>query len=123
LEIVKALVIMSFLIPAISSFAAEPQLQFDLNRDSKSYMLRIHNPTDNAINCASLEITAEIGNSDCTRILPSDTQTLRNIKITAGGVILESNFGIDHLFFVNRNLKQEEKKVYCGAPEVKVNCQ
>lgn len=123
MDIVKTLVILSVFIPAMSSLAAEPELQFDLNSDSKSYALRIHNPSDSVIECASLKITTDIGNPDCTKISSAHSHMLRNIKITAGGVIRESNFGIDHLSFVNRNLKQEEKKVYCGAPEVKVNCQ
>lgn len=114
---------MSIAIPAIPSFAAEPQLQFELNRDSKSYELRIQNPSGKAIHCASLEITVEIGNPDCTRISSTNTQTLRNIKIGAGGLILDSNHGIDHLDLVNRKLNQFEKKVYCGQPEVKATCQ
>lgn len=123
MEIVKKLVILVAFIPAMRSLAAEPELQFDLNSDSKSYELRIRNPSESTIHCANLKITTVIGNSDCSRILTSNSQTIRNIKIASGGMIQESNFGIDHLFFLNRTLKKEEMKVYCGAPEVKLNCQ
>ncbi len=122
LKTFKYLLCISIALTAFSAFAAQPQLQFDLNSDGKSYTLQIDNQSDATISCISIEIIAEIGNPGCTRISPDFNQTIRNIKILKGSAVVDSNFGKDQLFLVSRGSKPDETKVFCGQPEVKINC-
>ncbi len=114
---------LSFVFVALSStaFASPPSFNLDSNEDQRSFHLTLENTTSHKMLCSLIEITANIGNGDCTELVASFKFAIKNQEFKSNSKIENSNVGIDYLA-QQIKVRKNAGLIYCGQPEITFNC-
>ncbi|MCX6128985.1 MAG: hypothetical protein NTX25_07960 [Proteobacteria bacterium] len=114
--------VLAAIVYGTASLAAVPSFRFESNNDHKSFNFIMSNESDEPIACSLIDISVMVSDEDCTAQLSTYKYSIKNQPLKPKSKIENATFGIDFVALKNKSQKVRNL-IYCGAPEVKFNCQ